>query len=351
MKLLIVTQAIDVNNPVLGFFVRWTEEFSKNCEKVTVICLEKGEYSLPSNVKVLSLGKEEFIRSHSYYSHILSKFLFVYRFYKYIFKFRNDYDSVFVHMNQEYVILGWKLWKLLGKEIMMWRNHPMGNFFTDIAVWVSDRVFCTSKYAYTAKFKKTEIMPVGIDTGLFKRKPEIKKIPNSILFLGRISPIKNPDVLIESLNLLNKDGVDFNALIVGDPLPKDKKYYDGLVGKIKEYNLENKVKLMPGVKNTEAIDLYNKYEVFVNLTPSGSMDKTIFEAMACESLVLVSNKSLEDKINKELIFKEGDIIDLGEKLKVILSFSIEEKTKFGKELGSYIIKEHNLSMLVNRVCK
>jgi len=58
MKLLIVTQTIDSNDPVLGFFVRWVEEFSKQCEEVTVICLQKGEYELPKNVRVFSLGKE-----------------------------------------------------------------------------------------------------------------------------------------------------------------------------------------------------------------------------------------------------------------------------------------------------
>ncbi|MHB9019331.1 MAG: glycosyltransferase, partial [Minisyncoccota bacterium] len=236
MKLLILTQKIDINDPILGFFHRWVEEFSKNCEKVTVICLEKGEYSLPENVKVLSLGKES-LKIKNCKLEIIKKFIYAINFYRYIWKERKNYDAVFVHMNQEYILLGWKLWKLLGKKIMLWRNHPYGSLLTNFAVLVSDRVFCTSKYAYTAKFKKTEIMPVGIDTYLFKRRSEIKKIPNSVLFLGRISPIKNPDVLIESLNLLNKDRVDFNAFIVGDPLPKDKKYYDGLVSKIKKYNL------------------------------------------------------------------------------------------------------------------
>ena len=59
MKLLIVTQAVDINNPILGFFHRWIEEFSKNCEKVTVIALGVGEYKLPQNVNILSLGKNE----------------------------------------------------------------------------------------------------------------------------------------------------------------------------------------------------------------------------------------------------------------------------------------------------
>ncbi len=275
MKLLIITQAVDRNNPVLGFFHRWIEEFSKHYEKVTVICLEKGEYNLPG-VKVLSLGKEEFIRSHSYYSHVIRRLVSLYRFYKYIWQERKNYDQVFVHMNQEYVLLGAKLWWLMGKKIMLWRNHPRGSLLTSLAVFLSHRVFCTSRYSYTAKFKKTEIMPVGINTDLFKRKPEIKKIPNSILFLSRISPIKKPDLLVKALNLLNKDLIDFNVLMVGDPLPRDRQYYEDIKNKIREYGLESKIKLSGGVKNSEAVDFYNKYEIFVNLTPTGSMDKTIF---------------------------------------------------------------------------
>ena len=71
MKLLIITQKVDINDPVLGFFHRWLEEFAKHYEFVTVICLEKGEHRLPENVKVLSLGKEKLKIENS-------KFLFLY---------------------------------------------------------------------------------------------------------------------------------------------------------------------------------------------------------------------------------------------------------------------------------
>ena len=102
MRLLIITQKVNKNDPILGFFHRWIEEFAKRFEKLTVICLEKGEYSLPENVRVLSLGKEEGRSKAEYLS----------RFYRYIWEERNNYDAVFVHMNQEYVLLGWKFWKL-----------------------------------------------------------------------------------------------------------------------------------------------------------------------------------------------------------------------------------------------
>ena len=116
LKLLIITQAIDLDNPVLGFFHRWVGEFSKHNEKLTVICLEKGKYNLPANVEVLSLGKEEGS----------SRFKYLWCFYKYLWRERTNYDVVFVHMNQEYILLAGWWWRLTGKKVVLWRNHQAG---------------------------------------------------------------------------------------------------------------------------------------------------------------------------------------------------------------------------------
>jgi len=62
MNLLIITQKIDEEDSVLGFFVRWVEEFAKRCVQVTVACLEKCAYHLPSNAKMLYLGKDYYKR-------------------------------------------------------------------------------------------------------------------------------------------------------------------------------------------------------------------------------------------------------------------------------------------------
>jgi len=59
MKLLIITQIVDRDDAILGFFHRWIEEFAKHCEQITVICLKEGKHNLPKNVQVLSLGKED----------------------------------------------------------------------------------------------------------------------------------------------------------------------------------------------------------------------------------------------------------------------------------------------------
>src|SRR3989344_5188931 len=158
MRLLIVTQVVDTNDSNLGFFHRWIEEFSKHCEHVHVICLKEGRHSLPANVSLYSLGKESGA----------SRIKYLWNFYRYIWKLRKDYDAVFVHMNQEYVLLGGKFWWLMGRRVILWRNHKKGSLLTRLTGCLSHTVCYTSESAYVASFKNAVRMPIGIDTNFFK---------------------------------------------------------------------------------------------------------------------------------------------------------------------------------------
>lgn len=341
MKLLIFTQVVDSNDPVLGFFHRWIEEFSKHCESIIVVCLKKGECSLPKNVKVLSLGKEEG----------KSKLTYIFRFYKYIFKFRKEYDSVFVHMNQEYVLLGGLYWKLFGKRVYMWRNHHSGNFLTNIAAMVCSKIFCTSKFSYTAKYKKTVLMPVGIDTEIFKQQEGVERKKNSFLFLSRIAPIKKPDLLIEALGRLKTKGVDFTASIYGDAESKDKGYYEEVKQKAEDLGLFNMITFQQGVPNTKTPSIYSAHSFFVNLSTSGMYDKTIFEAMACGTITVASNENLRGAISDEFIFEEGNVDELMQKLEDLLNLSDSEKREHSLHQRKFTVEEHGLTLLGDRLFK
>lgn len=338
MKILILTQKVNKNDPILGFFHWWLEEFSKRFEKITVICLEKGEYSLPENVKVFSLGKESG----------KSKIKYVFNFYKYIWQERKNYDAVFVHMNQEYVILGCKLWKLWGKKIYFWRNHPRGNFFTRIAVWISNKVFYTSPQSFVARFKKSVQMPVGINTELFKPHDSKFMIHNSILSLGRISPIKNIDKLIEAVILLDKEGVDFKLDIVGDPVNKeDKGYQEKLFEMAKPLVDKGKIKFIPAVSQDEAVKMYQTHQIFVNLTPSGSFDKTILEAVACDCVPIVRNSYFKGVFERGII--KNEIVE--EIAGVIKNCLLNPRNQEANSLRNYVEENHNLNILLFSLVK
>ena len=339
MKLLVFTQKMDMNDTVLSFFHRWVVELARHFEQVTVICLYEGRNDLPVNVRVLSLGKEKG----------QSRLKYLVNFYKYIIGNRHDYDAVFVHMNQEYVILGGFFWKLWGKTVFMWRNHYAGSFLTDIAAAFCTKVFCTSKFSYTAKYGKTVFMPVGIDTeNFFPQKGTVRQ-PRSILSLGRISPSKKLDIFLDALALLKERGIDFRSSIYGDALPADAVYLEGLKKRSKEIGLVGDVSFCAGVPNVATPALYSSFDIFVNLSRSGMLDKTIFEAMACGAISVVCNKDLIGKIDGGYIFEEDDSGSLADKLAGILALSESARTEQSVHLRKFVDDKHSLRELADRI--
>ena len=119
MNLLIITQRVDKNDAMLGFFHDWLNEFAKHCAKITVVALEVRDYELPANMEVLSLGKDRLSKG-THPTGILRRMSlqlgYVLRFYYYIFSRQSSYTHVFVHMNPVYCALGGPFWRLWGKR-------------------------------------------------------------------------------------------------------------------------------------------------------------------------------------------------------------------------------------------
>lgn len=343
MKLLIITQKVDKNDPILGFFHRWLEEFAKHCEFVTVICLEKGEYHLPENVKVLSLGKE-----HSKHSHAIRRLVLAWRFYNYIFQHRQSYDAVFVHMNQEYVLLAGICWRLMGKKVFLWRNHPVGDWKTNLACRLSHKVFHTSPQAFVAHCKNAEIMPVGIDLDSFR--PSAMPVEsNNILVLGRIAPVKRLEYIIDGLGRLHKKRVAFKADIVGDALEADAEYYDSLKARIKINGLGRKVRLLPAVSHEEASELYRQYKLYVDLSNDESPSKSMFEALASGLKIVTASKFFKGNLPAGWIVENPEDADhLAHVIKFTLNDSHSRNTEAQNKL-SVFLEEHNLQNLIKKI--
>jgi len=339
MKLLVLTQKVDSDDGVLGFFHNWIEKMANNFEKIEVICLQLGAHALPSNVKIRTLGKET----------SKSRIKYVFRFYKYIWQDRQDYDAVLVHMNKEYVVLGGFFWWLMGKKIVLWYNHEQGGIISLSAYFWANKILYTSPYSFFAKFKKSEQMPAGIDTEKFLRLPEIEKNKNLVLYLGRIAPIKNVDILIDAVSLCDKAGKDFFLDIVGEAKDSDIVYFEKIKEQCANLLKKSKVRFFSGVPNTQTPKIYNQHQVYINLTNSGSLDKTILEAMACETIVLVSNQSLKGALSDVCLFKEGDSVDLSRKIITILDCSESKKIEIGKSMRQFVVDKHNLNLLMDRL--
>jgi glycosyltransferase involved in cell wall biosynthesis len=231
----------------------------------------------------------------------------------------------------------------------LWRNHYDGSFLTDIAAAFARKVFYTSRYSYTARYKHAERMPLGIDLARFSPGHEARR-PNSVLFLARMAPSKRAEVLLDAVARL-PGSVDVS--FVGDPLPQDAAYYASLKELAGKNPKGADIKFFPGVPNDKTPDAYRSHTVSVNTSKSGMYDKTIFEAAACGCLVLASSKDFAADADARCVFEDGDAASLASKLETLLSLSETERealshdlramaernslTAFGERLASAIV--------------
>lgn len=362
MKLLILTQKVDINDDILGFFHWWIKEFAKHCEKVTVICLWKGEYELPGNVKVLSLEKEKRFSekrgaSKTLFHCYIAKLLRCRRFYQYIWQERKNYDTVFVHMNTEYVVLGGLIWKLFRKKIGLWYAHGHAPRSLKLAEKLADIIFTSTKSGCRIKSEKIKIVGQGIGINQLSIENCKLSINNKIkiITVGRISPIKDYETLIKAVEILYKSKefpcCRLQADIVGGPaVLEDEKYLEKLEKIVLEKKLEKIISFIGPIPNKNIVQYYNNADLFVNMSMTGSLDKVILEAMACELITLSCNDASRDLLEKyNLFYKNGDYKELAEKIKQIMNMRSEERKRIGKELRQIIVSKHSLDKLVKKI--
>ena len=336
-KLLIITQTVDENDQLLGFFISWIKLFAKKFEKVSIVCLNEGKNDLPSNVKVVCLGKSKGV----------SKPIQLLNFYKYIIGARDEYDAVFVHMNPIWVILGGPSWHIMGKKIFLWYTHKAVTPKLRLAEKFADVIFTASKESFRLPSKKVIVTGHGIDTNLFRPSHESRTTnqePLKILSVGRIAPVKNYETLIKASKILKDKNIDFSVTIIGEaPLEKDKAYEQKLRLLINNYQLQNYFNFLGKVINKDLPAHYQSHDIFIHLSKTGSLDKSILEAMACGMKVLSSNDSAKSFLAPDMIFDENSPSKLAEEIENIVGYPTDSR------LRDYIIDNHNLSNLIEKI--
>jgi glycosyltransferase involved in cell wall biosynthesis len=343
LNILILTQKVDKNDDVLGFFHAWIGEFAKHCEKVTVVCLGKGEHDLPENVKVLSLGKEEGAGRAEYIA----------RFYRYLLRERKNYDTVFVHMNTEYVVLGGLLWRIFGKKTALWYTHKSVTLKLRIAEKLADVILTASKESFRLPSKKIRVMGHGIDVSKFKARTPFGNNQDGklrIITVGRISPVKDCETLIRAAGIFSKKNSAFEVKIFGKAgTSKQEKYLQTLKTLVVHEGLGERVRFMGNVTQDALPGVLQDADVFVNMSHTGGLDKAVLEAMACEIPVITCNETFSPILGKyDLMFTKGGAEELENKILALCSMG-EERFRIGRELRKVVEKEHNLTVLIPRV--
>jgi glycosyltransferase involved in cell wall biosynthesis/peptidoglycan/xylan/chitin deacetylase (PgdA/CDA1 family) len=331
MRLLIVTQAVDENDPVLGFFCGWLAEFSKRFETITVVALREGKHHLPSNVSVHALG--------------IGRSRRLFRYWQLLFSLRKEYAYVFVHMSPEFVIAGAPVWLLLGKKTTLWYNHTQKSFRLWLAAHFVQILFHTSPYAASARFSNSRRMPAGIDTELFKP-VDVPKNPLSVYFQGRVAPAKRVDEICEAVSRVRSAGMLAMLTVVG---PEDATFGKSLREKFSALIKGGALAFLGPKKPADTPVLYSAARVSINLTAAGNYDKTVLESMACETPAIVSSPAFADIVSEEWIVPEHDNTALADRITRMLKMPEKQYRMLGASLRKEILEKHALPKLASEL--
>ena len=143
---------------------------------------------------------------------------------------------------------------------------------------------------------------------------------STVLFLGSISDRKNPLLILRSLNNLRKDTV-FYLTLIGPHINKE--YLNMLDQYITNNNLDEFVTIKKEIEQAEVIDFLSSSSLLILPSKSEGLGRVILEAQAVGCPVLVSDsggmKDFIEDTKTGFIFKNNDVIDLSEKIELILN--------------------------------
>lgn len=197
------------------------------------------------------------------------------------------------------------------------------------------------------KFKENiKVISNGIDLSKFKELKEVKKIKNSLLFVGRIAHEKNVFYLLDCFKLVLEKMPDAKLIVVGDgpQMPDFKK-------RVKELKLEKKVIIKGSVKHDVLIKsgLIRQCNIFVTASVTENQPITILEAQANGTpCIAVDGGGMKDLVKNSY---NGYLIEDGKKQlfadRVVSLLSNEKLLKSMSKKALKDIKNHDLPKTID----
>jgi len=340
MNILIVTQAVDSGSSTLGFFVEWLREFSKQCGRVEVIALSVGAHDLPPNVHVVSMGKERGA----------GKIARLRRLWKGMRAALPQVDAVFIHMCPEYLIAGWPILALRRKPVFLWYAHRQNSLRLRLAARLADVIGTIGPGSFPFATPKLRAMGHGIPTERFKPRPEAR-MPGRLVAVGRITPIKRLELLIEALAVMRKKGIPATLDLWGEPImEEDRTYKRGLERLIAERGLGDAVVFRGAASYERMPEIDATAAVALNAAPTGALDKAVLEAMACGTPVVVCNRNFAPLLGRDADRCLADDAPeaVAAKIEALLA---QPEAALGTRLRAAVEDGHSLARLISRILR
>ncbi len=347
MRLMLITFVLDETHPALAWQVFVVREMAKKVEKVYVLTSRVGVTGkLPDNVEVIVPPVRPLGIPHRFGG----RWAFNLDFYRYCKE--NRIDTVFVHMAMEWAYILYPVLKLLKLPVVMWYAHGSVTRRLRLAIRCVDRVVTSTQEGCRVDDEKIKVIGQAINMECFKI--QSKRRMKSALYVGRISERKRVKLLYQAYTKLRhtdhgRDSIRFD--IVGSPLnEEDLRYEFGIRASVWQDRNEQGFRMLGLVPYERIPDLYESAFLHLNVSDTGSMDKTVMEALASGCPVLTSNAAFFDLLEAYPEFLIHD--DRPEAIAEKIGHIYQRREQYDPQALRAIVQNgHDLNTYADRVMK
>ena len=343
MKMVFITQAVDVSDPGRATAVRWIDLFANHpdVESVKVMTLNEGIYELPENVSVFNFRRKN--KLLTLVSFLVASFRVC----------RQGYRIFFVHQGGKYPIVLATLKIFFSVRIFQWKAHPVVNKTMYLSArFFDDLVFTCNKSSFPLALNNIRIVGHGINTDKFSLVDVEKTL--DLVTCGRITPRKNIDKAIRLVHLLKiRHNLSVRLDIYGPVRAGDERYRMELQNLIKQFDLQNSVFLHDPVPQIKLPEILGRHKIFLNFSRT-ALDKATLEAMSVGLIVLSDNENYAEILTNEFKSRfsspqHSSDIELSDLLYKAIKMNRKEAETIGKQMREIVISQHADTRLIREI--
>ena len=184
----------------------------------------------------------------------------------------------------------------------------------------------SQKVLKSYKYKQKKIsLSHGVSNN-FKFGKSIEGNTLKLLYISKIDFYKNHLILLEALSLLSGERKVILSLVGNH----EKKFKNILVKKVKELNLQKKVKFCGRIDYKKLPKVYNGHDLKLYASGSETFGMTMLESIKCGLPVLAINNEISKEILKHSGYYCDNAINIKNKIKKFLKIKkLEAKIKKG----------------------
>jgi glycosyltransferase involved in cell wall biosynthesis len=333
-RIVFITQVVDPADSNLGATRAKIAALARRVDEVSVLCARGVEGVLPENCRLCVFGAPTRAqRAARYVSALVSEL-------------REPPLAVVGHMVPLYTVVAAPFVRARGVPLMLWYTHWKDHVVLRTANVVCTHLLSLDERSFPMRSRKLHAIGHGIDLSEFPCQPPVPAAGRSfrVMSLGRYSPPKKLDELIEGVRIARDRGLDVRIDLYGTT---GSALEAGYKRRLQELVARDGYGAFASVGGpTPRTDLPPVYATAdVVASDFISPDKIVLEACSSCRPVLASHESFDrlfEGLEPPLLFERGRPESFADHLEALAALSDDERRALGLELRERVGRQHSV---------